>query len=67
MTTSSEATHKREPNGARPLTPGQRLKTVSDLWWSARALKRATLRSLHPEWSEERLSAEVRRAFLLAR
>jgi hypothetical protein len=53
--------------GPRPLTPGQKIRTVSDLWWTARAFKVAMLRSLHPEWSEDRLRAEVRRAFLLAR
>jgi hypothetical protein len=53
--------------GPRPLTPAQKLKTVSELWWTARALKMAALRSLHPEWSEEQLRIQVRRAFLLAR
>lgn len=63
MTSSPQAQHP----GPRQRTPGEKLKTVSDMWWTARALKLATLRSLHPDWSEERLRQEVRRVFLLAR
>ncbi len=45
----------------------QKLKTANAMWHSAFALKSATLRSLHPDWSAERVKAEVRRIFLLAR
>jgi hypothetical protein len=51
----------------RPLTPSQKLATANALWHSARALKLAVLKASHPDWSEERLRAEVRRIFLLAR
>ena len=51
---------------ARPLSPSQKLATANALWHSARALKLAMLKATHPDWSDERLRAEVRRIFLLA-
>ena len=48
--------------------PGERrLRLAERLYWSARKLKSAGLRAQHPDWPEERLSAEVRRIFLDAR
>ncbi|HKS37129.1 MAG TPA: hypothetical protein VJW76_08070 [Verrucomicrobiae bacterium] len=48
--------------------PGERrLRLAERLYWSARKLKFAGLRAQHPDWTEERLSAEVRRIFLNAR
>ncbi len=48
--------------------PGeQRLRLAERLYWSARKLKRAGLRTQHPDWPDERLEAEVRRIFLHAR
>jgi hypothetical protein len=48
--------------------PGERrLRLAERLYWSARKLKSAGLRAQHPDWTEERLSAEVRRIFLNAR
>jgi hypothetical protein len=48
--------------------PGeQRLRLAEQLYWSARKLKRAGLRTQHPDWPDERLDAEVRRIFLHAR
>jgi len=48
--------------------PGeQRLRLAERLYWSARKLKRAGLRTQHPDWPDERLDAEVRRIFLRAR
>jgi hypothetical protein len=46
------------------LTPEQTLNTLARLYWSARELKGAYLRSVHPEWSEETIQREVRHAFL---
>jgi hypothetical protein len=51
----------------RRMTPEQRLAIGERLYWSARALKTAWLRSQHPEWSEERVSQEVTRNFANAR
>ena len=48
--------------------PGeQRLRLAERLYWSARKLKRAGLRTQHPDCPDERLDAEVRRIFLHAR
>ena len=51
----------------RRMTPGERLRTALDLYWSARELKAAVLRADHPDWSEERIEEVVREAFLRAR
>ena len=45
----------------------RRLKLAEQLYWSARKLKAAGLRSQHPDWSQEQIDAEVRRIFLHAR
>jgi hypothetical protein len=51
----------------RRMTPGRRLELAENLYWSARRLKSAWLRSLHPDWSEEAVEAEVTRLFSHAR
>ena len=51
----------------RRMTPGRRLELAENLYWSARRLKHAWLRSLHPDWSEEAVEAEVTRLFSHAR
>lgn len=51
----------------RRMTPEQRYRASRELYWTLRRHKAAFLRSLHPDWSEERVEAEVRRIFLRAR
>lgn len=51
----------------RAMTPDQKYKAARQLYWTVRKHKAAYLRSLHPEWSEERLQDEVRTIFLRAR
>jgi hypothetical protein len=51
----------------RGITGQQRLRLAERLYWSARKIKTAGLRSQHPEWSKEQIEAEVRRIFLHAR
>lgn len=51
----------------RAMTPGQRWQAAVDLYWSARRLKTAFVRSIHPNWSDERIDAHVRDAFFHAR
>ena len=41
-------------------TYAEKIELVGRLWLQARALKRATLRSLHPEWDEQTLEAAVK-------
>lgn len=49
------------------LSPAQRYKAGRQLYWTLRRHKHAFLRSLHPDWSEAELDAEVRRIFANAR
>lgn len=51
----------------KAMTPDQKWKAARDLYWTVRKHKAAYLRSIHPEWSEERLQEEVRNIFLRAR
>ncbi len=51
----------------RRMTPEQRWRAANRLYWTARRHKAAYLRSLHPDWSEDRVDDEVRRIFLHAR
>jgi hypothetical protein len=51
----------------RTMTPGQKWEAARRLYWSARRLKAAFLRSEHPEWTEAELDDAVRRSFLYAR
>jgi hypothetical protein len=51
----------------RGMTGQQRLRLAERLYWSARKMKTAGLRSQHPEWPKEQINAEVRRIFLHAR
>jgi hypothetical protein len=51
----------------RRMTPEQRWDAARRLYWTCRRHKAAFLRSLHPEWPEERVNAEVGRIFLNAR
>jgi len=47
----------------RKMTGGQKLRLAMRLYWSARRLKAGWLRQQHPDWSEERVEAEVTQVF----
>ena len=51
----------------RTMTPKQKWAAAQQLYWSARRLKVAFLRSEHPEWSQAELDESVRQTFLYAR
>lgn len=51
----------------RKMTPEQRWTVAKRLYWTARKLKAAGVRMLHPDWSEEQVSREVTRIFQNAR
>ena len=51
----------------RAMTGARRLRLAERLYWSARKMKTAGLRSQHPDWPEQRLTDEVRRIFSHAR
>jgi hypothetical protein len=47
----------------RRMSPEQRWRAAHQLYWTMRRHKVAFLRSLHPDWSESEVEAEVRRIF----
>lgn len=51
----------------KSMTPDRKFAVANGLYWSARRARAAWLRSLHPEWTEERISRTVREIFLRAR
>jgi len=51
----------------RQMSGGRRLRLAEQLYWTARRIKAAGVRSQHPDWSDEQIKAEVRRIFLHAR
>jgi len=51
----------------RALGGARRLRLAEHLYWSARKMKTAGVRSQHPDWSPERVREEVRRLFTHAR
>lgn len=51
----------------RAMTPAQKLDAAARLYWGARDLKAAWLRSQHPDWTDAQVEKAVRDAFLYAR
>jgi len=47
----------------RRMTPAEKLDVMQGLWRQAWELKAAGVRLQHPEWSQERVAAEVREIF----
>jgi hypothetical protein len=50
----------------RAMTPSERLRQAERLYWSARRLREAHERALHPDWTDAAIDGYVRRIFLLA-
>ncbi len=48
------------------MTPQEKMAAASDLYWTARELKMAWMRQLHPDWTEEQVTEETRKFFLHA-
>lgn len=51
----------------RRMTPAERWEEAQRLYWSARRMRAAYERALHPEWTDAQVEAHVKRIFLLAR
>lgn len=51
----------------KKMTGAQKLKLAMGLYWSARRLKAAWLRQLHPDWTQEEIEAQVTEIFKHAR
>jgi hypothetical protein len=49
------------------MSPGKKLEVAMQLYYSARELKAAGLRTDHPDWDEKQVQQAVREAFLYAR
>ena len=63
--TSTAARHEQIETLKR-MSPVRKLELGAQLNQDARTLKAAGLRMLHPDWSEKRVSEEVRKAFIYA-
>ncbi|HYU82927.1 MAG TPA: hypothetical protein VFA31_09335 [Candidatus Polarisedimenticolia bacterium] len=50
----------------RAMTPSERLRQADRLYWSARRLREAHERTLHPDWTDDELRDHVRGIFLRA-
>jgi hypothetical protein len=48
----------------RRMTGAQKLRTASQLYWGARKIKTARLRTQHPDWTEEQLQQRVKEIFM---
>jgi hypothetical protein len=47
----------------RRMTPEQRWRAASRLYWTCRRHKAAFMQSQHPDWPEQQVADEVRRIF----
>lgn len=64
---SDEQTSPEQLKILSQMTPERRLSLAEQLYWSARDLKEAWLRSQHADWTEEQIAREVRLLFTHAR
>jgi len=64
---TDEQTSPEQFAALRAMTGERRLRLAERLYWSARKMKAAGLRSQHPDWPEQRLDEEVREIFSHAR
>ena len=62
----AEPTHPVQLAGLRRMTPAQKLRLVAELYHGGIQLRVAGLRMVHPDWPQERLEQEARRALLCA-
>ena len=58
---------KIEINRFKGFSPEKKLDLSMQLYYSAKELKRASLKQFHPEWNNAKIDEEVRRIFLHAR
>jgi hypothetical protein len=63
----NEQTSPEQVAALRAMTGSRRLQVAERLYWSARKMKTAGVRSQHPDWPEGRVQEEVRRIFINAR
>lgn len=56
-----------EANRFKNFPPGKKIDLAMQLYYSAKELKRAALKQIHPNWDNRKIEAEVLRIFLHAR
>lgn len=61
-----ERMHPKQREIYRKMTPGEKLALAAQMWWDAKKLKAAALRTAHPDWSEEQIQKKVKEIFLYA-
>lgn len=61
-----EPIHPLQLEGFRRMTPAEKLRLVAQLYDAGIRLRIAGLRAVHPDWTDERLEREARRALLYA-
>ena len=59
--------HPEQKKACQTMSPEQKLRVALDLYYAARQIKAAALKSQHPEWSTEKINQKVREIFLYAR
>jgi hypothetical protein len=62
----AETMHPVQLEGFRRMTPAEKLRLVAALYETGIRLRMAGLRMAHPDWPDERLEREARRALLYA-
>jgi len=62
----SEPIHPVQLEAFRRMTPAEKLQRVAELYETGIRLRAAGLRVAHPDWPQERLEREARRALLYA-
>ena len=62
-----EQTSREQFTALRAMSGARRLRLAERLYWSARKMKAAGLRSQHPDWPEQRLDDALREIFSHAR
>lgn len=58
--------HPEQKRIYQSMTPSQKLKGAMDLYYFARELKAASLKSQHPNWTKEKIIEKVREIFIHA-
>jgi Rv0078B-related antitoxin len=61
-----EPIHPVQIENFRRMTPAEKLRMVAELYHAGIQLRIAGLRMAHPDWPQERLEREARRALLYA-
>lgn len=51
----------------KKMSPAKKWAVASQLYWTAYNLKKAWVKKQHPDWSENLIQEEVKKAFMYAR